>query len=80
MDPRAYINSSVYCKAIQQNLLEVGVALRIAGIQEETALVTVQQIGHLEYIYSEQELRSRAEAICREVPFETVVHVLPPLR
>lgn len=80
MDPRSYILSSTYCKAVQQNLLEVGVSLQIAEVMDETAFVTVQQIDHLEYIYSEQELRDRAQAICREVPFDTVVQVLPPLR
>ena len=70
--------SSPYCRAIQQNLLEVGVALHIADYRDGTAFVTVQQVGYLDYIYSDEELRERAQAVCREVPFETVIEVLPP--
>ena len=77
MDPRSYIQSSTYCRAIQENLLEVGVRLEIVDVKDKVAFVDVQQIDHLEYLYPEAELLSRARAICREVPFETIITVLP---
>ncbi|MGB3802287.1 MAG: hypothetical protein WA952_20865 [Lewinella sp.] len=78
MDPREYIAASPYCQAIQQNLMEVGVLLRIADVREGVAVVTIQQVDHLEYVYTDAELFERASAVCREVPFETEVKVLPP--
>ncbi len=80
MDPRSYIASSPYCQAIQKNLLEVGVSLQIADVRQGVALVTIQQIDQLEYLYSEEELLERATAVCRQVPFQTVVTVLPAKR
>ena len=77
MDPRTYIAASPYCQAIQRNLLEVGVSLRIADVRDGVAYVVIQQIDHLEYLYTKEELLERASAVCREVPFETFIEVLP---
>ena len=80
MDPRSYLAASPYCQAVQRNLLEVGVSLRIADVREQVAYVVIQQIDHLDYIYSKEELLERASAVCREVPFETFIEVLPARR
>ncbi|WP_116105521.1 hypothetical protein [Lewinella sp. IMCC34191] len=66
MDIRTYLASSPYCRAIQQNLFEVGVSIRVADVRDGVALITIQQVDHLEYIYNEAELLERATAVCRE--------------
>ena len=77
MDPHVYIAKSPYCQAVQRNLLEVGVSLRITGVRDGVVYVVIQQVDHLDYLYGEEELRQRANAVCRELPFETYVEVLP---
>lgn len=80
MDPHVYISTSPYCQAVQRNLLEVGVSLRLTGVRDGVACLVIQQVGQLDYLYSEEELLQRASAVCREVPFETYVEVLPARR